>query len=316
MRTRLIALVAALVLAWAGPVRAEEGPRELVTRFLTAIQNHDYAGIARTFGYDVPAEANAMVAMFLESPRHFTWQLKNFKILDVRRDGGLAVVMVEETDFRDFSPEIRKAIEEKVPGLAHGLIFGDARVTERFVLVRLDGRWQFDSGHSGIDMHPLLDAFQKAMRPGAQASEAQLYGGLANLINGVGFGQIVQSLAGSVALAPVGAAIVIPNFIRARSQGQLTACKSDLKNIGTALEMYSTDYSGRYPTSLSLLTPNYLKMIPTCPAAGADTYSASYQVNAKGDGFTVFCSGAHHRAVGIPADFPQYTSTQGLLDGR
>ena len=47
-----------------------------------------------------------------------------------------------------------------------------------------------------------------------------------------------------IAIIAILAAILVPNFIRARAQGQLTACKSNLKNIGTAMEMYSTDWSG------------------------------------------------------------------------
>jgi hypothetical protein len=74
------------------------------------------------------------------------------------------------------------------------------------------------------------------------------------------------------------AAILVPNFVRARSRSGLTACKSNLKNIGTACEMYGTDWKGLYPKEMSLLTPNYLKTIPSCPHAGRDTYSASYEV--------------------------------------
>ena len=50
-----------------------------------------------------------------------------------------------------------------------------------------------------------------------------------------------------IAIIAILAAILVPNFVRARAQGHLTACKSNLKNIGTALEMYSTDHAGRYP---------------------------------------------------------------------
>src|ERR1700712_1744623 len=80
-----------------------------------------------------------------------------------------------------------------------------------------------------------------------------------------------------IAIIAILAAILVPNFIRARAQGQLTSCESNEKNEGTAFEMYSTDNSGHYPkTNMGLLTPNYLKVIPTCPAAGSDTYSATY----------------------------------------
>ena len=111
----------------------------------------------------------------------------------------------------------------------------------------------------------------------------------------------------------IGAAILVPNFIRARSQGQVTACKSNLKNIGTGLEMYSTDNGGRYPTRLEQLTPNYLRLIPTCPSAGRDTYTQGFQSAASPDGYTVVCTGNHHRAVNQGDNYPQYTSTQGLI---
>jgi hypothetical protein len=39
-------------------------------------------------------------------------------------------------------------------------------------------------------------------------------------------------------------ALLAPNFVRARHRNATTACKSNLKNIGTAMEMYSTDYDG------------------------------------------------------------------------
>jgi hypothetical protein len=58
-----------------------------------------------------------------------------------------------------------------------------------------------------------------------------------------------------------------------------SACKSNLKNIGTALEMYSSDHGGEYPPSLATLSPEYLKRIPECPLAGQDTYSPSYNLS-------------------------------------
>lgn len=99
-------------------------------------------------------------------------------------------------------------------------------------------------------------------------------------------------------------------------------CVSNLKNTGTALEMYATDNTGEFPQSLKSLTPNYLKTIPTCPSAGADTYSGGYAAsrsllsNGKPVGaYTVVCSGANHTRRGnVPPNFPQYTSTQGLIE--
>lgn len=55
------------------------------------------------------------------------------------------------------------------------------------------------------------------------------------------------------------------------------ACQANLKIIGTALEMYSTDHSGHYPQVLSDISPQYVASIPTCPGADNDTYSKVYQ---------------------------------------
>jgi prepilin-type N-terminal cleavage/methylation domain-containing protein len=127
-----------------------------------------------------------------------------------------------------------------------------------------------------------------------------------------------------IAIIAILAAILVPNFIRARAQGQLTACKSNLKNIGTAMEMYSTDWSGKYPSvgGMALLTPNYLKTIPECPAAGSVTYTATFgssaapTYNTAGfqDYYFIQCAGPNHTAVSVPVDYPQYDGIQGLID--
>lgn len=127
-----------------------------------------------------------------------------------------------------------------------------------------------------------------------------------------------------IAIIAILAAILVPNFIRARAQGQLTACKSNLKNIGTAMEMYSTDWSGHYPTSsgtaMTLLTPNYLKVIPECPAAGSNTYQAAFGTTAGyntanfQDYYFINCAGSNHEAVNVPPGYPQYDGIQGLIE--
>ena len=96
----------------------------------------------------------------------------------------------------------------------------------------------------------------------------------------------------------------------------MTSCESNCKNMGTALEMYSTDHKGAYPGRMADLLPNYLKVIPTCAAAGADTYSATLQAQASPAAYTFYCSGSHHQSVGISANFPQYNSAQGLVSGH
>lgn len=116
------------------------------------------------------------------------------------------------------------------------------------------------------------------------------------------------------------AAMLVPNFVRARARGQLTACKSNLKNIGTALEMYSTDWSGKYPKELSQLTPKYLKTIPTCPSVGRLTYvmqtgdNVGYNTAHFQDYYVIHCDGPNHEAVSVPTDFPQYDGLRGLYE--
>jgi len=124
----------------------------------------------------------------------------------------------------------------------------------------------------------------------------------------------ILSLAFLLVLAGIIAGGIIPAMTGRghRHPRQLTACKSNLKNLATALEMYSTDNSGRYPQSLGLLTPSYIRIIPTCPAAGVSTYAYYFGINP--DAYTMCCSGRWHRSVISNPDFPQYDSFQGLID--
>ena len=82
--------------------------------------------------------------------------------------------------------------------------------------------------------------------------------------------------------------------------------------MSTALKMYGEDSQGAHPPALAQLSPQYLKAVPTCPTARCDTYSAAY-VGAQG-AYTLVCGGHHHKAVGRPANYPQYTSAGGLID--
>lgn len=110
-----------------------------------------------------------------------------------------------------------------------------------------------------------------------------------------------------------------------------TACRSNLKNLGTALEMYSTDHEGRFPAALSALTPGYLKSLPRCGVRmdgrirnlnkplfervyGRSAVDAlyGYEMGAKPDCYTVTCAGGH-TGHGNGADRPlSYNSRDGL----
>lgn len=117
-----------------------------------------------------------------------------------------------------------------------------------------------------------------------------------------------------IAIIAILAAILVPNFIRARANGQLTACKSNLKSLATALEVYSAEHGSRYPANLDTLTPDYVKTIGTCPAVGSDTYTAGFTSASDPDIFTIVCAGLNHNVLNIPNDFPQWTSIRGLVE--
>lgn len=120
--------------------------------------------------------------------------------------------------------------------------------------------------------------------------------------------------------------IVVPNFLRARTRGQLTACKSNLKNLATALEMYASDNQGRFPTQLDQLIPgNYLGQIPTCPSRSAfwtrglaAGHDYTYEVTTQPEYFSMCCKGDHANAyqgfAGDPHYYPRYDSKEGLFD--
>lgn len=117
-----------------------------------------------------------------------------------------------------------------------------------------------------------------------------------------------------IAIIAILAAILIPNFVKARAQSQHTACCTNVKNIGTACEMYSTENLGHYPNTMTLLTAShYLQAAPRCPSANLDTVYNTIDESTNPDKYTSFCSGSYHTEVGASADFPQFTSTRGLL---
>ena len=83
--------------------------------------------------------------------------------------------------------------------------------------------------------------------------------------------------------------------------------------------MYSTDWSGHYPESLSQLTPNYLAKIPECGYSYTDTYSAGYQTGPKAphnskaheNYFYIECQEPYHKEAGIKA---ACNSVNGILE--
>lgn len=70
-----------------------------------------------------------------------------------------------------------------------------------------------------------------------------------------------------VAIIAILAAILIPNFLRARAQSQVAASKGNLKNVASAVESYFVDFAA-YPQSATSLLPNYTRSLPPDPCTG------------------------------------------------
>lgn len=115
-------------------------------------------------------------------------------------------------------------------------------------------------------------------------------------------------------LNPAGKSYTTPvSEVKAHLAGLLvTSCSSNLINLKTAVQMFSTENGGHFPQSLDQLVPKYLKTLPTCPSARRDTYSSAYAVASNPDAFTIVCGGDSHK-LAVPPNFPQYISTRGLL---
>lgn len=108
------------------------------------------------------------------------------------------------------------------------------------------------------------------------------------------------------------------NFLNSQGAAALTACKSNLKNIGVAMEMYSEKNSGHFPVTLASLTPNYLKTIPECryqdQGYKLDGPDSPYNTAGFKDYFIVWCAGDAHKRDHGPPDYPKYDWVQGLIE--
>jgi len=125
-----------------------------------------------------------------------------------------------------------------------------------------------------------------------------------------------------IAIIAILAAILVPNFVKARAQGQLTACKSNLKNIGTACEMYAADHNGRYPAEQGgngfeggeIRSLGYMKVLPRCPLTPSDPYE--YKSRSNPDYYYLQCSKGNHQQAGVSKTditYPWFDSAIGLI---
>ena len=116
--------------------------------------------------------------------------------------------------------------------------------------------------------------------------------------------------------------ILYLNYIKATATGKFTECMKNLENVAVALEMYADDNDKKYPEGLGKLTPHYIKEIPTCPGHESKFeiikqkrpgYQDAYKVNKDFSAYTFYCATGDHDLIGITNNYPQYTSTKGLV---
>lgn len=249
--------------------------------------NHSDAGVAANYPMYTSSQGLAIVppdvAHRVEASAPFA--VKSFRILGQTLHANTATVHVDEIY------------------AVHGF---PTHVTAELPLCRTAQGWRIDGErlYRARNIASVWGQSRTANIPAAQMSTWMTRLGAWMRIQGVG-----------VSFAAIAAYQEVPALGAERRQGQLDACESNLKNVGTALEMYATDAQGVYPPTLALVTPNYLKFIPTCPAAKRDTYSEGYTSHMHPDAYTVVCAGDNHKGLSAP-NYPQYSSAAGLIDKK
>jgi len=92
---------------------------------------------------------------------------------------------------------------------------------------------------------------------------------------GKNFGFTLIELMIVIAIIAILASVLVPNFAKAKDKARMEACKSNLRQIMTAMEMYAGDNNGYYTPCTGTgvayyidcpyLIPNYLKAVNYCP---------------------------------------------------
>ncbi len=300
--TVFLCLLAAIIFITITGFKDKENDRELIKdkimTYMTAVKTGNVLGIIEISGLKIETDNRKMLAENIKEAlgNLMQYEMKDFSIKKIDIQGAIAFVTLEENvkiTFRIDTMNPPDSMEKVVDD-------GFKKITGDIVLIKRDGKWKIDAVNT-IQFGKVKDSFNNPAQ-------------LAELQKTMGVGKFFTLLADpDLSFFIVQA---ISNFKSARAQGQFVCCESNLKNIGTALEMYSTDNEGHYPVSLTKLTPDYLRLIPTCPAAGKQTYVDSYQSGLNPDAYSVYCKGHNHEAIGIPEDYPLYNSTEGLNSGR
>ncbi|MBQ7528841.1 hypothetical protein IJT10_02915 [bacterium] len=104
--------------------------------------------------------------------------------------------------------------------------------------------------------------------------------------------------------------VALSGCSKKQMEEDLKTCSDNLKQIGTACELYATDHKEHYPKTIEELQPKYMATIPTCPVH--DT-SYVYTSQKDPDSYEVYCPGSNHIELGLENDHPIFNSTQGLV---
>jgi len=122
-----------------------------------------------------------------------------------------------------------------------------------------------------------------------------------------------------IAIIAILATIIMPKFTQARDRSKLQACKTNLRHVGVALEMYANENQRLYPatgsvsSSCILVTAGYLKRDARCPVT-----NNTYWITAAADNTYCNCacgaSPSAHASMGIPDYYPRYDTRRGVLE--
>lgn len=106
-------------------------------------------------------------------------------------------------------------------------------------------------------------------------------------------------------------AIIIPNFLKAKFNAELSACEENENSIAKGLEVYFVENQA-YPAALdAAFCSTFVGTVPTCPLSHG---SYSYQLNAVAQTYTIVCTAPHSEVnVGVSAGYPQYNHNAGGL---
>ena len=77
-----------------------------------------------------------------------------------------------------------------------------------------------------------------------------------------------------VAIISLLAILAIPSWASARERTLTAQCLNNLRQLSAAKDQFQLERNNQVPSSMSDLTPEYVKRLPTCPAGG--TYQFAF----------------------------------------